>query len=204
MKFRSAEKILAVVLLAAVLIVPAAVYTIGDESEAATPDDYYYNKLSDYSKKAYVELLEGIENFDNPIKMGEASLYSSTSSNEEVQENIEIAANAILKDRPDIFWFGKSTGGSVSLYNMRITTQSGVSTIEIIPEYGFDKTTVTNYQNAIDNSLKSFSAGSGTTTDKLKVIHDYIVNNTVYEKTGINIRNIYGTFVDGKVVCEID
>lgn len=37
--------------------------------------------------------------------------------------------------------------------------------------------------------------------DKVKAFHDYIINNTTYDKTGPNLREAYGSLIDGRAVC---
>ena len=42
-----------------------------------------------------------------------------------------------------------------------------------------------------------------STVEKIKIVHDYLVDNTEYDlEAGENIYNVYGTLIDKKSVCE--
>lgn len=71
--------------------------------------------------------------------------------------------------------------------------------------YKYDKETydkmVKEYDKATDKILKKLTDGTST-YNKIKIIHDEIINNTVYDLDNENNYNIYGVLIDNKAKCD--
>lgn len=72
-------------------------------------------------------------------------------------------------------------------------------------EYKYDKETydkmVKEYDKATDRILSKLRSGMST-YDKIKIIHDEIVNNAVYDLKAADCDNVYGALVDNKAKCD--
>ena len=169
MNRKSVGLVLTAVLLATILIVPSGFFAFSDESEAANSDGYYYNKLSTYPKKAYDIMIPELEAGKSEFSIGKLSDYGTGTDNE-ISENIITGYFAILKDRPDLFWLGNNIGINGTTDNITVTITGGIASNKI-----------SSMTSSINSSLSSFSAGTGSTYDKLLTIHDYIVKNTSYK-----------------------
>lgn len=76
-------------------------------------------------------------------------------------------------------------------------------------EHVYTKEEITEINYVIDNQIKSLINDNMTTTDKVKAVHDYIINNTAYDslKT-VNINDdtyksntAYGVLIQGYGIC---
>ena len=83
-------------------------------------------------------------------------------------------------------------------------------TLEPIEGSTYYNSTFTN-RTEVDTALKQVEAvansiiseAKGSTYTKVKYIHDWIVDNVEYDNDNLeNHDNIYGTFINRKVVCE--
>lgn len=72
-------------------------------------------------------------------------------------------------------------------------------------EYKYDKETydkmVKEYDKATNKILSKLNSGMST-YNKIKTIHDEIVNNAVYDLKASDCDNVYGTLVDNKAKCD--
>lgn len=82
----------------------------------------------------------------------------------------------------------------------------GKVTIHINRNYTSDMITILDYEidKIIDNNIKN----DMTTKEKIKVIHDYIINNTKYDQERSDKNNIkfksdtaYGSLIEGHALC---
>ncbi len=178
---------------------------------------YYYNQLEQYSKLIYTKIEENIEN----LKTGEYRiLLDSNITNllyKEDGENIlkqhfQSAWNAFSSDRPDIFYIdvskiylnikSENIGGKTN-YIVYMGNKDG----ENYYLQGFEnKEQINEYVEKLENLKKQIYeiTSEDTEFEKIKKIHDVLVNNLEYDETTkkTNNRNIYGGLIEKSVVCE--
>lgn len=179
--------------------------------------NFFYNQLTENQKKMYNQIWEAgaVEEitFDlTNIKItgrGTTSDNAKNTASTTAQQDIMMALTALNEDNPLFFWvagFGMSWGGSSTYvsgsYVYTITT--------LILQIGIDTTHYTDFadaaakQSAIINKLKEIKVNGISRHEKVKSIHDYIVNNMEYDRTisKPNIFDAYGALVAGLCVCE--
>lgn len=89
-------------------------------------------------------------------------------------------------------------------YSKNTITQNICYTLEL--EYSLDKNTLMQYKK--DTELKAQQiiceniCKSMPDYQKVKIIHDYVVENTVYEEYGAVAHIAYGALINGRGVCE--
>ena len=158
----------------------------GTVSAAAVPYRYYGRRLTGFDRKAYVKMVNtfanGAESVDVP--------FTGT-----VTYRTHIA-DIILDDNPRLYWIG-------GMYISHFTASS----------YGFLKyTPMLAFKTALRNkalfnrkvaaavkTVKKKCAGKKT-AQKVKVIHNYIVQHCVYKSSAYD-QSAYGVFVRKKAVC---
>lgn len=81
------------------------------------------------------------------------------------------------------------------------TSSTGEVTINITKLYS--KEDINKINNGIDNILREKITNDMSTEDKIKVIHDYIINNTKYDANKVNESSYtaMGPLFDGTAVC---
>ena len=82
------------------------------------------------------------------------------------------------------------------------TTRSSDGTIIVNINYTYSSNQKTAVNAKIDAAISANNMGSLSDADKIKAIHDYVVNRVVYTSSGSNIYNAYGALVNGKSVCQ--
>lgn len=168
---------------------------------------YYYNQLSAEAKKMYDtvinnvdSLIDGYEKIEFGIEDNNASSYFQT------------VWDAISLDRPDIFWvdtykislitrattmFFNSTN-----YKYRLEPKEGQNYfLDTFKDSREVRNAIINVQSVINNIVSK--CNNGTTYDKVKTVHDEIINNIEYDQTeNPNNSNLYGAFIEKVCVCE--
>lgn len=83
------------------------------------------------------------------------------------------------------------------------------SYIDITVENIYSPAQILELQGEIDDILNTIITGSMTTNEQIKAVHDYVVNNSVYDEecfnnpaTCDNDHNAYGVLFDNNAVCE--
>lgn len=155
---------------------------------------YYYSKLNSSMKKAYEAMVDGINHFSENINISRDG-----------QINVSAISNlveAVKLDNPEIFYIASdyeySTIGNEFWYK---------------PKYLFNKTTIQQMQNRlstqVDTILKDVINRSMDDYEKELVLHDYLVQNIVYDYDGFlsqnsswEIYSAYGALINKKAVCE--
>ena len=177
---------------------------------------YYYQQLSDTAKRIYVTIennIERIKNGDDNIPLP-PSLNEIAKSNENGKELIakefQSAWDAFITDRSEYFYIDSSkvclvtkstTKGSVTNYEFFIG--KGDNKNYFIQEFR-SKEEVELAIKKIENEKNEILKGAtGNNYEKIKYIHDWIVNNVKYDTSnGDNSSNVYGCMVNKSVVCE--
>lgn len=179
-------------------------YTINGASLPVVTDEPQINEdlsiLDDYTKKWGYSTLSAAQ------KKGYAKLFEAASTHAEkadlsdcglVKSDIEKMYWAFDYDNPQFFWMGN--GYTYSFY-------SSGAVISLSITYGRTASQASAVQKEFDKAaneiiLKAMKYSS--TADRVKVIHDEIVNRTEYlVKGGVYISEADGPLVYGKALCE--
>ena len=179
-------------------------------------DKYFYNQLEDYSAIIYRAFESNKENMKTgkyKIELGDtfSSLLSKSNGQELLNRYYQSAIEAYIYDNPEVFYFNPNkmylnvetiTKGSTKTYNAYINNgnENSYLTDEFSSKEQIDEA-ISELQNIRSSILQN---KTGSTYNDIKIVHDYIVKNTEYDRTisKSNIYNIYGTLVNKEAVCE--
>lgn len=177
---------------------------------------YQYSSLNSKEKAVYNTILDGINNTKNIINVKDLGI------NHEV---CLLVLQKVLADHPEIFYVSRYTKSSYDPNTQKANAlyvyyTDGVVTDKLDEN---NELTVVADRTVIANKIKKLSEkvqsvlnnipASASQLDKEKQIHDYIINNTVYDSTAANSISsykdllphsfdIYGALCGGKAVCE--
>ncbi len=146
--------------------------------------NYYYTQLNKQQKSAYYALLEGLKSLAPSFLVPRL----------EGQEIFDIWFLLRL-DHPEVFW---SSGIRYKYYE-----DSG--SVEVLPEYIFDKKKIREHQKALSSRVEKISRAASALDEqeKVKYIHDFICENVYYDKLKKQYSHeIIGPLGQGVGVCE--
>lgn len=178
--------------------------------------NHMYSQLNDYAKIIY----DGLENNQDNMKSGTYTvefgdsfddLLSQSDGQELLGEYYQSAIEAYTYDHPEVFYLDPT-----KMYlNIQTTTLGSSTKYDVYLDNGSEqsyladgftsKSQIEEYESAIEEIRDQLlSTLSGSTYNKIKQIHDYIVDNTEYDTTisRDNIYNIYGALIEKVCVCE--
>lgn len=175
---------------------------------------YYYNQIPKPSQIMYDTILmnmDKLKNGNEQIKFPYTVEESIKEINGDLDNNyFQTAWDALSLDNLDLFY--------VDTKKLSVSTKTtsifGYKTYEFILEPVSGNTyynSTFNSRAQIDTALtridnitnQIIKEAKGTIYDKVKYVHDWIVDNVEYSNNNNqNHDNIYGTFVNRKVVCE--
>ena len=127
---------------------------------------------------------------------------------ETLRKSIQGGFDACIYDCPEIFWLKNVTFGYTIIWTIR-SDGSATGKISSVTVSGNEswtgaKNCVSEFQTHVSDAVNSISAGfteDMSDARKMKQIHDYICAKCVYQE-GTYAHSAYGTFYNGKVVCE--
>ena len=178
---------------------------------------YLYKQLSSSEKLIYSKLYDNIENLKTgtyKIEFGNAfkDILEQENGTNKLQEYYQTAIEAFTYDNPDIFFLDVTkmyinietiTKLFSTKYNVYITNAQDPT---YLADYFKSKEQIDKCQKEIENIKEQILANIENESDfeKVKYIHDYLIDNIEYEQTFIepNIYNIYGALVSKTCVCE--
>lgn len=189
---------------------------ISDEDDLYIYRRYYYMQLDSVGKQLYdgiIDNLEEIKSGKYTVDFGEEfnDLLNSEDGEEILNNHFQSALNAVLLDNPDIFYLDitkmylltKST--TYAFFGTTYEVSIGPVDDESYLSNGFSASSV---DKAVSN-LENIKGGiirnaTGDTVNKIKKVHDYLVDNLEYDSTfeNDNIYNMYGALVNNLTVCE--
>lgn len=179
-------------------------------------DKYFYNQLEEYSKviyRAFESNKESMKTGKYQIEFGDAfsNLLKQSNGQSLLNTYYQSAIEAYIYDNTDVFYLNPNkmylniettTRGKNVSYNAFINCGKNESylTDEFSSKQQIDQ--ATNNIEQVKNSI--VRNRTGNTYKDIKMVHDYIINNTDYDTTVSkqNIYNIYGTLVNQQSVCE--
>lgn len=177
---------------------------------------YYYNQLDSYAKEIYDvindnknNLKSGTYSMDIPGNVSDI-LYLDNGK-ELLKSAFQDAIDAFKSDNPDLFYiaFNKillvtetTTVGSRVTYKLNLENKEGDT--YLLPNFN-NQASVTNAIAELERKRDEIlNSAVGSDYDKIKYIHDWLVDNIVYDSTisRDNTHNIYGALVEKEVVCD--
>ena len=168
---------------------------------------YYYKQLDSTTKDIYNSIVNNISAFKNGYDK-----ILVTKSNEDLDLKFQTCWDAFSLDRPDVFY--------VDTNKISLMTQTSKSLMGATYEYSIqpqqgdnyfiktwnNKLEVASAISQVENATTSIADKTAVLSEnynKIKFVHDYLVDNIVYDKTNDpNNSDIYGALVKGVAVCE--
>ena len=190
-------------------------YTTQIRTEKIVSDYYFYNQLSENGKIIY-NTIEG--NLDN-MKSGLYTIDFGTKFNEtlqtekgkqELKVDFQAAWDALSLDNPKVFFIDvtklyltieSSTLGSTTT----CTTYIGPEENKSYLIEGIKQEEINEFEQQLESIKNNVVANvSGSDYDKVKQIHDVLVDELEYDQTlsRTDTHNIYGALMEKSVVCE--
>ena len=154
-------------------------------TEVSEAQKYYYGKLGEEERRAYLEILQGV--YENKEK-----IYVHSSNATRTNEIFHY----VLKDSPDIFWCDGTT--TTTAY----TGEEPYTVME--PVYLCDSKERGEKQMVIDTAVDKFLEGisvNASEYDKILYVYEYIVNTVEYDIESEDNQNIYSVFGNQRSVC---
>lgn len=176
---------------------------ISDSNEYAKNKDYLFvKKTTNFSPYGYQDLMNiiftildnGYENF---------TFYCPTEYEECINDIEDITNDTSLLTTINNYIHPFNNFETIKTVYEKAT---GEVNLEVEKIYNKEEISIINQR--VDNIIKENITPSMTDYEKVKTIHDYIINNNTYDvkyiDTGINVNNsntAYGTLVNGYSVC---
>lgn len=179
-------------------------------------DKYFYNQLDSASKtiyKAFESNKEKMRSGNYKVELGNSfsNILNNENGQDELSKYYQSAIEAYTYDNTDVFYLSPN-----KLYlNIEKTTQSKNTTYNVYINNGDENNYLIDEfssKNQVESALQQMEQirenlveqKTGNDYDDIKMVHDYIVDNTEYD-TSIsqpNIYNAYGCLVNKVAVCE--
>ena len=182
-----------------------------------TEDRFYYNQLSDIAKIIYDKLIDE----KDKLKTGTAEIYflenefdsllDKNNGMTVLSEEYQNAADAIRYDNVDLFYIDFTKMALKTITYTRGRDRSYTVYLAPLEENGdylqddATKDEVDDMLLAIEEKTATIlENANGSNYQKIQYIHNWLIDNVKYDSTYIkeNNRNIYGTLINGEVVCE--
>ena len=186
--------------------------------DSDSANSHYYNQLDKYGKIIYTKLkkesayfLDGQHTFD--FGYGFNDLLNAPNGDKTLKRAFQYSINALIFDYPELFFIDLEKislsiqkteyNNDTAVYKVFISNIEGqsfyIKGINSKAELEQKRTQVYSERNKVLTAISNMK-----TEDKIKYIHDYIVDRTTYDKTisGDNIYNIMGPMLEKSAVCE--
>lgn len=176
---------------------------------------FYYNQLDEYGKILYDGLyahLEDLKTGEYTIDFGlEFNDLLQTESGEQILKNsLDSSINSLILDNPEIFYIDISkmyllTNITTKIFSTTYNVSVGGHGENYLDDNLHSKEEVDkaiNDVNSVRNQILN-KARNLNKIEQIKFVHDYLVDNVEYDlNNGSTVYNIYGTFINKRVVCE--
>ena len=181
-----------------------------------TDNSYFYNQLDVYGKTIYSKMYESLDE----LKTGTATIDFGTTFNDLLQSDdgeqtitdaFQLSINALLLDHPEIFYLDVT---KMYMYTEASKTITGTTyRVSIGPDNGgnyladgfYSEEDVLVAEAQIEAVLDTvINSLSGSTYDKIKQVHDYLIDNITYDSdSNLDMSHgIYGALVNNLAVCD--
>ena len=168
---------------------------------------YFYNQLNSNAKSIYSQI---VNNFDL-LKAGDKTIDFSNDT-ADADTNFQTAWDALMLDNPEIFFINTNNITLQSKSDRKIWEKTPRYSYKLMPKQGKKYYMDTwQTQDEVENAIKEvnekvrniIASAKGSRYDKVKYIHDYIVDNAEYDNSDrTNNGNIYGLLIEKNAVCE--
>ncbi len=177
-----------------------------DESKSENVENrYYYNQVDDGVKLMYNTILKNIDY----LKDGNTNI--DFPRNDDITDSkFQTSWDAIKLDRPEIFYIDTSnlslvTKKTIYFGNAKYSysLQPKENSTYFIKTFS-NQLDVENAITKLDSIMSIIKSNAiGTRYDKVKYIHDYLIDNVEYDESNdIDNSTIYGALIENKAVCE--
>lgn len=150
---------------------------------------YYYSGLTDSAKGCYAAILKAVQNRETEIDISEYAL-----DNNDIQQ----VMLALKYENPQLFYIDAAASGMVNFYTDNWTS--------IRPNYIRTASQIESISSKLEKAAEPIieeALGYSDTFERLKVLHDAIINMTTYSLTGdASISEADGVLLNGKALCE--
>ena len=179
-------------------------------------DKYFYNQLEEDAKTIYKAFESNKENMKTgtyKVALGDVftTILESENGRDQLGKYYQSAIEAYFYDNPEIFYLSPD-----KMYlNIETTTYRNKNTYNVYIDNGNESNYLVNEfssKEQVDQAIKTIeeiknqvvSNRTGNTYKDIKMVHDYLVENTEYDQSisQPNIYNVYGTLVNHVAVCE--
>lgn len=176
-----------------------------------------YNQLSPDAKKIYAKLYSEKDNLKTGTYVVEfgnefENILSQEGGSDELQRQYQSAVEALIYENPEIFyldvthmWLNIETITRIAKTKYNVYINSGKEP-NYLSEGFYSKEDVEKHEKEIQQVTSQILPilNGKSDYDKIKIVHDYLVDTIEYEttETDSNIYNIYGALVSKKCVCE--
>lgn len=175
---------------------------------------YYYSQLDNYSKMIYDAIVNNLGN----LKYGSyviningdfSELLDQSNGQSKLKNYYDDAVNAINLDVPNLFYIDFS-----KMYlNIETTTTLFGTTYNLYIDAGGNNAYFSSgftSQSQVEKAINSIESAknsvcrmaNGDDYNKIRTTHDWLIENISYDDSSYNKGNVYGTFMEKKVVCE--
>ena len=188
-------------------------------SENLVVNNMYYSQLNDYGKAIYNKLrsesryfLDGEHVFDYGTFFDK--LLQLEGGKEALNQAFQAAVNALMLDYPELFFVDvrhislsivtKAYPGFGSIYYVSISNTQGT---KFYLDQLKTREDVDNARSMVENVRKNIMAKTNSTQtvyEKVKIIHDYLVDNITYDETsqGELKHTLLSALIYNRAVCE--
>lgn len=190
------------------------IYSKNENSGYKYNNRYYYNCLSEEAKAIYDTIVNNIDKLKNgntriDIEYDFSKLLNNGNGQETLNDYYEDAINAINLDVPNLFyldfskmWLNIERTSSLFGTKYKLYIDSGKN------DNYFTKGFTSNTQVEIavsqvevaKNQVKTVL--NGTNYEKVKSLHDWLIDYMEYDATVVNKASVYGALIEKRGVCE--
>lgn len=183
--------------------------------ENTTPQNFYYEQLDEYAKIIYDKLNSNLESLKTGTYAADFGLTFDELLHQEdgdtiLKDSFQLAINALTFDNPDLFYLDVTklyllTEVTTRAFSKKYEVTIGPNEESYLSKSFPTEQVVTSAINMIEQEKNNLvnQCQDKSTVEKIKIVHDYLVDNTEYDlAAGENIYNVYGTLIDKKSVCE--
>ena len=174
-----------------------------------------YKQLDKYAKIIYDKLYENKDNLKigtYKIEYGDvfSELLLTEEGSEKLKKSYQSAIEALIYDNPEIFYLDVT-----KMYiNIEQTTNFFSKKYNVFIDHAKEKSYLSetfNSKEIIEKRMEEIEKEKNKILgkidgkndyEKIKYIHDYLVENIEYDSSAQNVYNIYGAMITKKCVCE--
>lgn len=145
----------------------------------------YYEMLDNKEKKLYNQL------YEEALALGSTFRPGVTVNTKQLQN----AFFAVYNDHPELFWLDAS-------YSYEYMTDGTVVSVDLIISRaaGDFEELKRNFEKKAED-IADGARNLATDFEKEKYVHDYLIDNIIYDETHYINQNAYSALIDGRTVC---